>query len=440
MESSMCNENGLQAPGSRLQARIGLLVAVGLFVARPAAAQTVDATATSLISGRQDPRDGAVHTVVPFYESLSILASDLKNPMVQDTKVVLSAWGSLVAADQPTGNDATGDVDLAYVEGTVAHKRLTLRAGRQLVFGGAARALPLDGLDVRTKIGGGVGVDVYGGVPATPKFALSQGDAAAGGRVFWRPSPTIETGASFVHVLGDGRIDRQEAGVDARFSPRPSLAITALALWSTVEERLAEAQLQAIWQPWRMMELSLDAARQSPDLLLPRGSIFSVFAEETRDELGGGLYLRPLKVLRVYLDGHAISDESGVGARAGGRMTLSAAGATFGAETRAMELPQKGFVELRGFATRRLFEKAFATLDAEAVWLDPAVNGQTNSLTFSAALGWDVAPGWMAVASGLAGETPLLERRYELMGKLVYNGTLRRVETAPVNVAQAGVR
>ena len=416
------------------------VVLVMLLMSAPAAAQTVDATATSLISGRQDPRDGSVHTVVPFYESLSILASDLKNPLVQDTKLVLSAWGSLTAAEQPTGNDATGDVDLAYVEGTLLHKRLTLRAGRQLVFGGAARALPLDGVDVRTNVGAGVGVDVYGGVPATPKFSVSQGDAAAGGRVFWRPSPMIETGASFVHVVGEGRIDRQEAGVDARFSPRPSIAITALALWSTVEERLAEAQLQAIWQPWRMMELSLDAARQSPDLLIPRGSIFSVFAEETRDELGGGLYLRPLKMMRIYLDGHAISDDSGVGARAGGRVTLSALGATFGAETRAMELPSKGFVELRGFATRRFLERAFATLDAESAWLDPAINGQTQSMTFSAALGWDVAPGWMVVASGLAGETPLLERRYELMGKLVYNGTLRRVETAPVNVAQAGAK
>jgi hypothetical protein len=386
--------------------------------------QTVDATATSLISGRQDPRDGAVHTVVPFYESLSILATDLKNPIAQDTRIVLSAWGSLTAAEQPTGNDATGDVDLAFVEGTLAHKRVRLRAGRQLVFGGAARALPLDGLDARARLFDGVGVDVYGGVPATPRFAVSQGDAAAGGRMFWRPSPAVEAGASFVHVLGEGRIDRQEAGVDARFAPRPSLAVTAVALWSTIEARLAEAQLAAIWQPLRSVELSLDAARQSPDLLLPRGSIFSVFAEETRDELGGGLYLRPWPLLRVYLDGHAIADESGVGARAGGRATLVIRGKTIAAETRAIELPTKGFVELRGFAVRRLTERAFATLDTEAAWLDPAVNGQTHSLTVSAALGWDVAPGWMIVASGLTGQTPLLERRLEAMAKLVYNGTL----------------
>jgi hypothetical protein len=387
--------------------------------------ETVDVSATSLIAGRQDPRDGAVHTVVPFYQSLSILASDLQNPLVQDTRIVLSAWGSLTAAEEPVGEGATGDVDLGYVEGTLAHRRLRLRAGRQLVFGGAARALPLDGLDARARLWDGVGVDVYGGIPATPRFAASQGDAAAGGRVFWRPSPALEAGASFVHVLGDGRVDRQEAGVDARFAPRPSLALTALALWSTVEARLAEAQLAAIWQPIRSVEVSLDAGRQSPDLLLPRGSIFSVFAEETRDELGGGLYLRPWSILRVYLDGHAIADESGAGARAGGRATVVIRGTTIGAETRAIELPREGLVELRGFGVRRFSERAFATLDAEAAWLDPAVNGQTRSLTVSAALGWDVAPSWTVVGSGLIGETPLLERRLEAMVKLVYNGTLR---------------
>ena len=401
------------------------LLLVLLLAAAPARAQTVDATATSLISGRQDPRDGSVHTIVPFYENLAILATDLKNPLVQDTRIVLSAWGALTAAEQPAGNDASGDVDLAFVEGTLDRRRMQLRAGRQLIFGGAARALPLDGVDVRSRLFDGVSVDVYGGVPATPKFAVNQGDGAAGGRVFWRPSPSIETGASFVHVLGEGRIDRQEAGVDARFSPRSSFSVTALALWSTVETRLAEAQLLTIWQPVRKVEISLDAARQSPDLLIPRGSIFSVFAEETRDELGGGLYLRPLVPLRIYLDGHAIADESGVGARAGGRATLSFFGTTFGAETRAVELPSKGFVELRGFASRRFYERAFVTLDSESVWLDPAVNGQTNSLTVSGSLGCDVGSGWMLVGNALGGQTPLLERRFEVMAKLVYNGTLR---------------
>src|SRR5437763_8620751 len=120
-----------------------------LFAASVARADTVDATATTLLSGRQDPRDGSVHTVVPLYQSLSLLATDLRAPWLEDTRVVVSGWGELLAGDPRDGATGTGDVDLAYIEGRAASRRLTLRLGRQLIFGGAARALQLDGLDVR---------------------------------------------------------------------------------------------------------------------------------------------------------------------------------------------------------------------------------------------------------------------------------------------------
>ena len=46
-----------------------------LFAASVARADTVDATATTLLTGRQDPRDGTVHTVVPLYQSLTLSAT-----------------------------------------------------------------------------------------------------------------------------------------------------------------------------------------------------------------------------------------------------------------------------------------------------------------------------------------------------------------------------
>ena len=413
-----------------------ILLVAALLSAAPAAAgaDTIDATATTLLAGRQDPRDGTVHTVVPFYETLSLQASDLRNPWFSDTRIVVAAWGLLQAGDPLDGTTGTGDVDLAYVEGRTAGRRLTLRAGRQLVFGGAARALQLDGLDARARLVDGVGVEVYGGVPTTPRFASDQGDAVAGGRLFYRPSPRLEAGASFVHVLGQGRTERQEAGFDLRVAPAPVLTIAVLSLFSTVEERLAEAALQAIWQPLRTVELTLEAARTAPDLLIPRGSIFSVFAEQTRDEAGGVLYLRPLTRLRLVVDGHAIDDDSGLGGRAGARASLALGrdhATTLGAELRLLELPTKGLLDARTFAVRRLTERLVTTLELSADWLDPAVNGQDRSLTGVATLGWDFAPGWRGVVTGVAGETPLLERRLEILAKLVYQATLRVREVRP---------
>ena len=59
------------------------IVVVGLAAAR-VHGETVDATATTLLSGRADVRDGHTYTVVPAYEQLSVLASDLKVPYLDD--------------------------------------------------------------------------------------------------------------------------------------------------------------------------------------------------------------------------------------------------------------------------------------------------------------------------------------------------------------------
>ena len=128
-----------------------------------AQAETIDATSVTLLSGRQDPRDGNVHTVVPLIESLAVRAEDLKLPGFQDARIVLSAWGEVDPGDPRDGEHGTGDVDLAFAEGRLFQRRMTLRLGRQLLFAGAARNLQLDGLSVRTRIGGGVGIIDRGG-------------------------------------------------------------------------------------------------------------------------------------------------------------------------------------------------------------------------------------------------------------------------------------
>jgi hypothetical protein len=50
----------------------GLLLCAPL--GRPRA-DTVDTTIATLLNGHADPRDGQLHTVVPVYESLSLLAT-----------------------------------------------------------------------------------------------------------------------------------------------------------------------------------------------------------------------------------------------------------------------------------------------------------------------------------------------------------------------------
>jgi hypothetical protein len=409
MESSM-----------RTRLPAALLLALAPASAR---AQTVDATALTLLSGRQDVRDGVVHTVVPAIEEIAILATGLDAPGIDGLRVRVAGWGMLTGGE-PVGDRATGDLDLAFVEGQLLGKRLGLRAGRQIIVGGVARNLQLDGLDAVVRAPGGFGVEVYGGVPVVPRFGGRNGDGAVGGRVSWHPGPRFEGGLSFVDVLDDSRTDRQEAGADARLLVSDEVSFAGLAALATTEMRLAEASLRALIQPRRELELTVEAARTAPDLFVSRASIFSVFAEEARTEIGGTLYVRPYAALRVWADLYGISDDSGGGGRGGLRLgwTVDRDGATVvGIEGRLVTVPDHGYLQGRAYAVRRFLPQLVATLDADLYRLDPVVNGQDLSFTATGTLAWDFARDWRAVATGLTGATPLASWRTEAMAKLVYS-------------------
>jgi hypothetical protein len=385
-------------------------------------AQTVDATSLTILSGRQDPRDGVVHTVVPAYEEIWISARDFDIPGVAGTRIVVSGWGMVAGGDTMDGKNATGDLDLAFIEGRLFDKHLALRLGRQLVASGVARNLQLDGLDAVVRFPENIGLEAYGGVPVPPRFGYARGQAAVGARLYWRPAAIFEGGVSVVHIIDDGEIDRQEAGADARVVI-DQVTLTGLASFSIVEQRLSEAALRVLWQPQRNLELTLEGARTAPDLFVSRASIFSVFAEESRNEAGATLYYRPLSRLRLWGDGYVINDDTGTGGRGGLRASVALDGANatqLGLEGRVLALPDSRYVQGRVFGLHRFLPEVTATLDCDVVWLDPRINGQDLSLTFAGTVGWDFSPGWKAVVSAITGQTPLLEWRFEAMAKVAY--------------------
>src|SRR5215470_14384487 len=206
-----------------------------------AAGQTVDATAMTRLQGRQDPRDGVVHTVVAAYEDIWINARDVEIPGVEATRIVVQGWGLVSGGELIDGSDnVTGDLDLAYIEGQLLGRRLGLRLGRQIIASGVARNLQFDGLDVVVRGPVGLALEVYGGIPVVPRFAYAHGSAVIGGRLAWRPAPIVEGGVSFVNIFDDGLVDRQELGVDARVYVANQLTLTGLAAFSIIEERLSE--------------------------------------------------------------------------------------------------------------------------------------------------------------------------------------------------------
>ncbi len=402
------------------------------FLAAPCAyADTLDASMTTLLAGRQDPRDGTLYTVVPVYQLVSLVA-DLHAPYLDELHVTLSGWGEAAFGDPRQGH-VTGDLDVAYVDARVLRRRVAVRVGRQLVVGGAARVTQLDGASIEWRIGGGVGLTVYGGVPVTPRFSIGRGDAVGGGRLFWRHRWDTELGLSFIHVEGQGRVARQDGAIDARWAPLPTLTFTGYGLLSFAELRLVEGYVSASWQPIAQLQLAADFRRTSPDLFLPLNSIFAVFAQNRHDEAGGTVFVR-LARLRLYGDYHVIVDDSGLGHRGGGKLTVGLgqnSHATVGVEVRVLALPASdGYVQARLFGIER-WGAWTVTLDGDAYRMDRAINGQSYSFTSAATIGWDFARGWRTVVTGIADVTPFVAHRGEVLAKLVYNYTLRFHEVRP---------
>jgi hypothetical protein len=400
-----------------------LLVLLGAARAAAQAPTTVDATLTTMVAARQDPRDGTIYTVVPIYELLTLSVGGIRARYLDELRIDVSGWGELALGD-PREGLATGDLDLGYLDAALFGRRVAVRLGRQLVVSGGARALQLDGASLTVRIARGVGVTAWGGAPVRPRFGTRLGDTAAGGRIFWRRGFDTEVGLSFVHVLDGGRVAREDLGADARWQPLRGLAVSGYALLSLVELRLAEATAAITWQPHRMVEVRADYRRTAPDLFLPRSSILSVFSEETRDEAGGSVYVRPHRRVRLNADYHAIVDLTGVG-HDGGAKTNVYLGTGFetsiGAELRALHLPDKGYLRARLYAIQRLRPGLTLTLDADAYRLEQAINAQNFSFTGAASLGWDVKPGWRVLVSGAGDVTPFVRQRFECMAKLVYN-------------------
>jgi len=163
-------------------------LAVLVWASGSARAETVTASSTTIVSGQRDPRDGTVHTVVPFLELVSLRASDINSALFDDTQIVVSGWGEAVAGDPRDGKSALGDVDVAYVQGSTWNRRVTLRAGRQFVFPGTAGNVQLDGLAPTLRVGAGFGLSGFVGVPVTPRFGYSRGEFTSGARAFWSRS------------------------------------------------------------------------------------------------------------------------------------------------------------------------------------------------------------------------------------------------------------
>lgn len=382
----------------------------------------VDVRSTTIFGGRPSVVDGKVSTVVPLTEVVGLSARRIENPVFQDLSVAVDAWGSYEFSNGPEGNNLASDVNIAQIEGKLLDRRLRLRLGRQIVHGGVARASFIDGLGVEYRSAFAVGVQVYAGVPVEKRFSnWPKSDFATGARVFWAPSFNTELGASFTWMRQDHVVAREDVGVDGRARLHKTVTLNGSASFALTEQRLIEAVVGPRWTPIPAVEVYADYRHQSPDLLLPRNSILSVFASTQRDDAGLSV-LYAAGPLGLYAEGRKLWLPFGDGYDAGARATyrFDAAGRTMlTAQARRLLIPDNGYLQGR-LAARKTFGELALSADLESYLLDKAVRGQTTSFSVAVNGTWKFHPSWQAGLTLFGATTPTFETRYEAIAKLVY--------------------
>ena len=383
----------------------------------------VSVYSTTLIGGRPDVVDGQVKTVAPLYERVGVRAKNVELKGFDELSVAVDAWGGLTL---PRSSEGVGgsDVNLAYVEGLTLKKSLRLRLGRQFVTGGVARAMFFDGLYADYKSPVGLGLSAFAGIPVERRFAnLLRGDFVVGTRAYFAPAINTEVGASFIHMLQRGALSRQDAGLDARWHPHRAITLAGAFVWSLSDARLAELDVGPRWTPTENVEVLLNYRRTAPELFLPRTSIFTVFADTSRDDAGVSVTWQLTQVVTLFGDVRALWLNGQQGFEASGRIALRpfrAPSTTLTAQFHRLEIPANGYHQARIGARHTLPSGFGLSVDLETYVLDRPVRGQTVSFSASTTATWAINRSWLVGATLFAATTPTFESRYEAVAKLTW--------------------
>ena len=409
-------------------AALALILTVWAPVVR---AQVTEASSTTVLRLQPDWKAGDTRTGFWGTELVGLSVRGIEMDGVDDLRIQLSAWGQLASLSDPVGtkNGTTGDIDLLYVQGALFHRHLALTLGRQLVSGGAARVLQLDGVNATVAIDKGFGVTAYAGSPVVSRFSYPVGEFAFGGRAYWRPSYGSEVGISFLEIISGSVLSRQDVGADVRWVILRNLSATASGIFNIPEARFADADLSVSWQVFPTLELFVKGQHTSPDLFLPLTSIFSVFANINNDAVGGGAFWQALPRLafygeykRLWVDGGAKGDEAEL--RATYRLTRKA---TVGLDVRFLYVPLNGVVPANGINDFRAWviypvtPKIKVSADVDWTILHNELNGGDDSLVGTGSVSWAIGSGWNAMLSGSVGTTPFFQARYTATARIGYD-------------------
>jgi hypothetical protein len=305
-----------------------------------------------------------------------------------------------------------GDVQTAYLR--LHRGPFSVRLGRQLLTGGAARYVRFDGASAGARFGQGFEALAYGGMTALPRWSARPAyynlgassdvvlrDPAAlppsgragywtgGARLGWA-GPELGAQLSFHEQRDHGELSHRSLGADAQVRPLDRLAVFGGAIFELDATRLSDVRFWADAALAKPVDLSLEYRHTEPALLLARTSVLSVFSTSAYDETGGEVTVRATSNVTFEGTGYLQLYE---GSRPGGRSEAAAKFVTDRNRRSLVRLsharliaPENGYHSLRASYSQRFLQTLTGTLEAYFYLYDRAVREYRSSSVFAGTL------------------------------------------------------
>lgn len=376
---------------------------------------------------------------LPVYTYWGVSAHNLQGPLASPgLSIEMAGFGAYEFGAPAADSRWDGDVTVAKVSQQLGWTTIAL--GRQAIAAGAARYSRLDGAHVELNpavIDGPwwVSAGAYAGFSVLPRWnehpsyiylgAVSPEllrdpsvleprartrHTLAGARVTLGHSQRFRTMLSYHGEQEQGELARRSLGVDVNASPHRRVKILGKSLLDLDSGGLSDARVVVDTQANDDINVSAEYFHAEPALLLSSQSVFSVFAQDSFDELGVEVAYRATERISMAGSGFVqLMRAAEVGGRGQLRLRVLAdesSGTELQVVYSRVDIPEGGYHALRNSLRRRFGADWDASVQAYQYYYDEPLLGYDSSSFYSASVGWQMASAWSLSWSGTLGSSP----------------------------------
>ncbi len=388
----------------------------------------LSAQTTSFLQFRAEDYENQVTHRIPFCQYLNLYGMDLAG--AQGLSIAIGGWGMYDLYQWRTKDRADGDLNFGYLDYQFIDG-VSLRLGRQFIYERASLVKQVDGLRLQINGLGGFGLSLFGGNVSPPRFDYShkfgQDDYLAGGRLYYRMLDIGQFGISAAVTTDEGFVSRADLGVD--FSLRSYryfnwAVLEGSALMDAPGKQLAELNTVIHLYPHQNLVLDMGVNHSKIGALLPKTSIFSIFAADNYTKAYLALNYQALTFLNTGLEAsQSFFDHGENGYAAGFHSTLyldPKKQDMLGVKLFRVKEKTNAFWRLRSFCLFNFINTLYTTFELEGLIFDHNLRNQSYSLSSYGSLGARLGPVELAGEIGVS-SNPIFERELYGMLKLSLN-------------------